>query len=176
MPEVRIIKATPTDYPSIAGIGKIAVAEAHRDSCSRESMDEFISNNYNDEAIINELANSNNIYHLIQVDDQPAGFSKIVLNAGHENIPQKNIAKLDRIYLLKEFFDLKLGYQLLAFNIDVCRKNNQAGMWLFTWTGNKRAVNFYHKTGFKIIGNHEFKVTETHYNENYLMFLDLMET
>lgn len=172
MTDITITKATTKDYPSIAAIGKVAVEEAHRDSCSRESMNEFLDKTYNDNAIMEELADSNNIYHIIRVNDTTAGFSKIVFDSGHANIPQKNTAKLDRIYLLKEFFGLKLGYQLLSFNVDLCRKAGQSGMWLFTWTGNERAIDFYHKAGFKIIGNHQFKVTETHYNEHYQMLLN----
>ena len=44
-------------------------------------------------------------------------------------------------------------------------------MWLFTWVDNKRAVNFYLKTGFKIVGSHKFKVTDTHYNQHHQMYL-----
>jgi hypothetical protein len=32
------------------------------------------------------------------------------------------------------------------------------------------------KTGFTIIGSHKFYVTETYYNLNHLMFLELTET
>ncbi len=44
-------------------------------------------------------------------------------------------------------------------------------MWLFVWKENQRAVNFYDKAGFKIIGNYEFKLSKTHSNPNYQMFL-----
>ena len=101
-----------------------------------------------------------------------ARFSKIILNEVHPNINKQQVTKLDRIYLLKEFFDLKLGCELLKFNIELSKKNNQSGMWLFTWVGNTRAVNFYLKAGFKIIGSHKFKVSETHYNDNHHMLLE----
>ena len=170
---ISIIKATEKDYTSIATIGKISVAEAHRDSCSAEDMDEFVEKNYNNDAVKEELKDSKNIYHIVDYNGNVAGFSKIILNAEHPNINQKNITKLDRIYLLKEFYNLKLGLELLNFNIELCKNHNQSGIWLFTWIGNKRAINFYLKTGFTIIGSHKFKVTETRYNENHQMFLNL---
>ena len=86
----------------------------------------------------------------------------------------KNVTKLDRIYLLKEFYGLKLGLELLNFNIRLARNNKQSGIWLYTWTGNKRAIDFYLKAGFTITGSHKFYVTETYYNLNHLMFLDLL--
>ena len=170
---VSITKATEKDYSIIKSIGKVSVWEAHKDSCSAEQMNEYLDNHYNDEAIQKELSDPNNIYHIINYNGNAAGFSKIVLNAEHPNIPQKNVTKLDRIYLLKEFYGLKLGLELLQFNIELSKANGQSGLWLFTWVGNKRAVDFYTKTGFRVIGSHQFKVTETHSNENYHMLLDL---
>ena len=168
---ISIKKATERDYDAIVSIGKTSVAEAHKDSCSAEDMGAYITKNYNDEAIKAELNDIKNTYLIISYNSIEVGFSKIILNAEHPNINSKNIAKLDRIYLLKEFFGLKLGYELFNYNVELCKNNDQSGIWLFTWVGNKRAINFYTKTGFTIVGSHQFKVTETHSNENHQMFL-----
>lgn len=136
-------------------------------------MDEFLENNYNAAEIQKELNDDNNIFHLILYNGVIAGFSKIILNAAHPNLQQRNVSKLDRIYLLKDFYGLKPGLELLNFNIDLAKSNGQCGMWLFTWVGNQRAVKFYLKAGFHIIGSHKFKVTETHYNKHHQMFLKI---
>jgi GNAT superfamily N-acetyltransferase len=167
-----IIRATEKDYITIINIGKESVTEAHKDSCDSEILNEFIERNYNDDAIKKELSEQNNIYYIINYNDQPIGFSKIIFNVTHPNIARKNIAKLDRIYLLKEFHGIKLGFELLKFNIELSKSNNQSGLWLFTWTGNKRAIDFYLNAGFTIIGSHNFHVAKTHYNPNHHMFLD----
>lgn len=170
---ISIVRANPEDYQAIINIGMISVEETHRGSCSAQDLREYLEKNYNKDAIQNELSDQNNIYHILYYNGQAAGFSKIVLNCSHPNIQQENVVKLDRIYLLKEFFDLKLGYALLKFNIDLSKLNDQAGIWLFTWVENKRAIDFYLKTGFEIVGSHYFKVTETHSNLNHHMFLNV---
>jgi ribosomal protein S18 acetylase RimI-like enzyme len=169
----KILKATLEDFKQIANIGRVGVEEAHRESCSVDNMNEFLKETYSDSEIKKELSEVNNIYHVINFKESVVGFSKIIFNAIHSNIEQRNVSKLDRIYLLKEFHDLKLGFELLRFNIDLAKKNSQSGIWLFTWVGNKRAVDFYLKTGFSIIGSHKFKVTETHFNEHHQMYLDI---
>lgn len=169
--EITIRPANENDSSVIVAIGKIAVEEAHRDSAPPADLNQYLEKNYNDTAIKEELRDAQNIYHLIYCNEKPAGFSKIVLNAFHENVPQKNATKLDRIYLLKEFYNLKLGYRLLSHNVELSKQNNQSGMWLFTWTGNQRAIDFYLKAGFVIIGTHQFKVSERHSNPNHHMFL-----
>lgn len=168
---ISIKRATDQDYKSIVSIGNIAVGEAHRESCSAKDMSEYLQVHYNDTAIREELDDANNIYHIIYFNSIPVGFSKIILHAGHPAIQQDNVTKLDRIYLLQQYQGHTLGFQLLNFNIKLSKENNQVGMWLYTWVGNKKAIGFYLKMGFTIIGEHQFKVSETCYNPNHHMFL-----
>lgn len=168
---ISIRRATERDYESIGRIGRISVEESHRGSSSAEVMNEFLERNYNNDEIKKELNDINNIYHIIHYNDQPAGFSKIILNDRHANIVLENVARLDRIYLLKEFYGLKLGLELLNFNVELSRNNNQSGMWLYAWVGNTRAIDFYLKAGFAVIGSHQYYVNETHYDESCQMFL-----
>ena len=168
--------ATEEDYQAIVHIGRVSVEEAHRESTSAENLKVYIDSHYSDDAIKEELTDPVNIYHIVNYNGRPVGFSKIILNAVHPDIAAKNVTKLDRIYVLKEFHNLKLGLELLKFNTRLAENNNQSGLWLYTWVGNTRAINFYLKTGFKIIGSHKFYVTETYYNMNHHMLLDLPET
>jgi len=171
---ISINRATISDRKIIADIGLVSVEEAHRGSCSAEELNEYLQKHYNSEAIGTELSDEKNRYHIIKVDGEPAGFSKIVFDEAHADIEHTRVTKLDRIYLLSKFFNLRLGFQLLHFNVDLAKTNNQSGIWLYTWTGNTRAINFYQKNGFAIIGSHHFKVTETRYNLNHHMFLSFV--
>jgi ribosomal protein S18 acetylase RimI-like enzyme len=166
-----IRRATKEDAEIVAAIGRVAVADAHRLSCSEADLAQYLVANYNHDTIRAELNDPVNIYHLLYYNDTPAGFSKIVLNAAHESITEPNMTKLDRIYLLSDYYDLKLGYQLLHHNIALSKKERQCGIWLFTWIGNERAINFYKRNGFQIIGEHSFRVSGTHYNPNHHMLL-----
>jgi ribosomal protein S18 acetylase RimI-like enzyme len=170
---MTIYKATEKDCNSIVSIGKLSVAESHRGSNSDEVMNEYLEKNYNAGVIRQELNDVNNFYYVINHNDAPVGFSKLVFDAKHPDIDAGNVAKLDRIYLLKEFYGLKLGLELLNFNIELARRNNQSGVWLYTWVENKRAINFYLKVGFRIIGDYKFYVNKTHYDLSHHMFLKL---
>ena len=169
--DTYIRRATVEDADIIVRVGRLAVELSHRDSCSAEEMNLFLDTHYNETAIMLELSDSHNIYHIISHKGEAAGFSKIVLNAPHPNIANPDTTKLDRIYLLSDYHGQNLGHKLLNRNIELSRNEGQSGMWLFTWQGNERAVNFYKRNGFVIVGEHNFKVTETHYNPNYQMLL-----
>lgn len=172
---ISITKATERDRHTIADIGRVAVAASHKGSSPDEVMNAFLERNYNSEAVKEELSDPNNIYYIIKYRNQTAGFSKVIMNVKHPNITAENLAKLDRIYLLKEFYGMKLGLELLNFNIELCEINEQSGIWLYAWVGNERAVNFYLKAGFEVIGEHKFYVTETHYDVSHQMLLRFCE-
>jgi diamine N-acetyltransferase len=171
---ISFISATEKDASTIVNIGKLSVKEAHLGSCPEEILDAYLSKHYNTDAIKKELADPTNIYSIITYNGQPAGFSKIIFNSPHAAINRTNTTKLDRIYLLKEFQGAKLGYELLQYNIALAKSHTQSGIWLFTWMGNKKAIDFYTKAGFTTIGNHNFHVAENYYNANYHMLLNFV--
>jgi ribosomal protein S18 acetylase RimI-like enzyme len=92
-----------------------------------------------------------------------------------EQATQKNITKMERLYLLQEYYSLRLGQQLLQYNIDLSRQQGEQGMWLYVWKENERALRFYTKAGFQIIGDGWFHLTEDYANPNWKMFLQYEE-
>lgn len=168
---ISIIKSTIEDSQLLADIGKVSFIESHGKSASTEDIDRYVNEKYNFEAIKHELSDHQNIYHIIYYGTQPAGYSKIVFNSQHSNIQLENVTKLERLYLLKEFYNLKIGHQLFDFNMELSQQNNQTGMWLFVWKENQRALTFYKRKGFKTIGSYDFKLTENHSNPNHQMLL-----
>lgn len=168
---INIIKAEIKHAALIAQIGEKTFWESHGVSASKANITEFVSKKYTKETIEKELVNPNNLYYLIYYDNKIAGFSKIVLNTPNGNIPFKNVTKLDRFYLLKAFYGQKLGQILFDFNVELSRKNQQNGIWLAVWVENKRAINFYQKAGFKVVGKYDFQISKTHSNPNHIMYL-----
>jgi ribosomal protein S18 acetylase RimI-like enzyme len=166
-----IIKASVNDTNLLTNLGKTTFIEAHGRSASEEIINEYISKRFTNRAIEEELYDSNNIFHIIYFNQTAVGYSKIIFNSQQTNISIKNITKLERIYILESYHGLKLGLKLFKFNLNESIKNNQNGIWLYVWTENHKAINFYKKMGFEIIGRHDFHITETHSNPNHQMLL-----
>lgn len=166
-----ITRAGESDIELLTVIGRTSFIESHGSSAIAEDIDAYVNKNYTDEAFKTELNDPGKIYHIIYYDGLPAGYSEIVFNDPPQQYEQKNITKLNRLYLLKEFYDKKLGYELFVFNIELSKKNDQSGMWLYVWKENHRAVSFYKRAGFKIIGSHDFRISDKHTNPNHKMLL-----
>lgn len=170
-----IIRASENHTLDLSDLSKQTLLESHGRSSPKEDMDQYIELKYNKETIKAELKDPANIYHLLYYNGELVGFSKIILNVPYKEGVHKNMSKLDRIFLLKKVYDLKLGVELLTFNLNFMKQHDQTGVWLYAWTENERAIKFYKRNGFVIVGSHDFKISENHRNPNYQMFLDFTE-
>jgi len=168
---VSIRKARYYDFQLLSELGKQSFLESHGHSASPDVISNYTDEKFNPDAISVELNQAANIFNIITYNGKPTGYSKIIFNTSHPAIKEKNVTKLERIYLLKEFYDLKLGHQLFQFILDISKNNKQSGMWLYTWKENQRAIKFYINNGFEMIGSYDFKLSERHSNPNHLMFL-----
>lgn len=168
---MNIKKASLEDSAILTEIGRTSFIESHGHSASEADINNYVNRVYTENVFSSELSDPKNIYHIIYHQNKTAGYSKIIFNSPHPNIETNEITKMERIYLLKEFYGLQLGLELFQFNVDLSKSEEQKGMWLFVWKENKRAVNFYQKMGFKIIGEHDFRISPNHTNPNHQMLL-----
>jgi len=166
-----IVRASVGDAELLSVLGRTTFMESHGKSASDKDIETYVNLKYTQKALEFELQNPENIFYILYHDKIAIGYSKIILNVKDANIPFKNVTKLERFYVLQDYHNLKLGWELFNFNVKQSKAQQQVGMWLHTWTENQKAINFYSKAGFKIIGHHDFKISETHYNPNYQMLL-----
>lgn len=166
-----IIKANENDCRLLSVLATTTFIESHGHSAKPEDITAYVAEKYSEQILKEELGDQQNIYHILYYKDRAAGYSKIMLDTPYPGSDTGNLTKLERLYLLKNFYSLRLGSELLRFTIELSKRSQQRGMWLFVWKENHRAVNFYQKQGFHIIGSHDFKISTTHSNPNHQMFL-----
>lgn len=169
MPILR--KALPTDLEKLAIIARKTFMEAHLESAPLPILNSYLDEKYAIEVLAAELDDPANYYAVLEDKGELIGFSKITYNLKCPVLEGKNKTKLDRLYVLQSHYGLGLGYQLLQFNIELAKANNQAGLWLFTWTENHKAIAFYEKTGFEIVGSYLFRLNDERSNPNHIMYV-----
>ncbi len=168
---VSLVRLTSTDAELLSTIGGTSLIESHGHSATPQIMQEYVDKNFSTETCRNELIDESNIFYSIFYNNEPAGYYKIVLACPHPTVPFQPVTKMERLYLLKALYDLKLGKQLVQHAIDLSKASGEKGMWLNVWKENERAIRFYQKQGFEIIGESEFVLTATHANPNWVMLL-----
>ena len=168
---ISIQPATLGDTELLSRIGGQTIFESHGRSAPHPVMQAYVADKFSPAAIEAELRDERNVFHLIRYNGAVAGYSKIIYKVPIEPVQEQNITKLERLYLLEKFYDKKLGHRLLQFNIDLTKLAGQTGMWLYVWKGNERALTFYERAGFHIVGDGWFRLTAEHANPNWQMYL-----
>lgn len=119
--EIKIVRATQSDADLLVDLATQTFVQSHASSAPKKDIDAYVSEKYNLPVFENELENENYVYHLLYYKGKAVGFSKIILNESHSNIKLKDVTKLERLYILDKYHDLKLGKLLFDFNVKLSK-------------------------------------------------------
>ena len=108
-----IKKATFNDVNLLASLSVEAFLPAHGHSSPEKYINNYLEANFSVQNFKKEIANPTFEYYLIYHHNKIAGFSKIIFNTPSIHITENTITKIERLYLLEEFYGLNLGTQLM---------------------------------------------------------------
>lgn len=168
---VFIRELTVNDLPLLVEMGGASLLQSHGHSAPAAVMQQYVDKSFSPENCVAELSDTHNIFYAIFYKEAAAGYFKIIFDLPHPATPLQPVTKMERLYLLQEFYGLGLGQQLMQKAIHLSKEKGEKGMWLNVWKGNDRAISFYKKTGFKTVGESEFVLTPTHANPNWVLLL-----
>ncbi len=168
--QISIKPFSSSEVESLAELSQNTFKESHGHSATDTDIQNYVDYHFNTHTLSKALNDSNIYFNKIFFDNQLAGYSKLILDKPHPLTNISPIAKFERLYLLKDFYGLGLGKELLKHNIEIAITHQQKAFWLFVWTENKNGLKFYKKNDFKIIGDHDFKISDQHSNPNFVMF------
>lgn len=157
--------ATANDAQFIALLGRVTFSETFG-HLFRDKQDLY---NYYEETfavkkIKNSLEKSNNIFWISYVDDLPVGYAKLKLNSPSVFLDSTNICQLQKLYVLKDFLSLKIGYQLQSQLLQKAKELKFDHAWLSVLDSNERAIQFYSRNNFEAVGRHDFQIGKESFN------------
>jgi ribosomal protein S18 acetylase RimI-like enzyme len=163
-----ITKATENDIETISSIGAQTFTDAYAANNTKEDLEEYISKSFSKAKIEEELNNPNTGYYLCYDDITAIGYSKLNFNTPCEAFAGDNVTELQRIYVLKEYYNKKAGKELMHHALALCKALAYDYLWLGVWKENHRALKFYASWGFETIGERGFMVGSKGYEDYYL--------
>lgn len=159
IPKIEIRLAKKDDARFIALLGRVTFTETFghffRDE---EDLRNYYESTFTVDKIENSFSKPNNIYWIAFADQLPVGYAKLKLNSESEFISVKKVCQLQKIYVLKHFISMKIGFELQNILLKKAKEKGFSKVWLSVLNSNKRAINFYIKNGFNNIGNHDFQI------------------
>jgi diamine N-acetyltransferase len=95
---------------------------------------------------------------IVEVEGEPAGYAKLRAGEAPECVTGPNPIALTRIYVEQKWLGSGAGGALMQACIDEARQAQHQTIYLGCWEKNHRAMAFYLKWGFEIVGSHTFQM------------------
>ena len=169
---MQIRTANINDAKVLTELGAKTFYDTFRPHQSEEDLQQYIKKAYELNVITENLTKENIQYFIASDEEKPAGYSKLIKNVTHEKLAtQKNI-ELEKIYVLKEYLDKKVGKELMVEAISFSKQNGFETLLLGVWQENHRAIDFYKKFGFESFTTRTFQLGKT-VCDDFMMKLSL---
>ena len=165
METINIRKAQPEDAALIALLGRITFGEAFRHYFnSPQDLLDYFEMTYSVDHIYHSLKDPNNVFWLATLDDLPVGYAKLIKDSKADFIEEEKAAELEKIYVLRDFLNRKVGHNLQEALFEEVRSIESQSLWLSVFRASTRAIRFYESHGFErsqlfpfVIGQERFQ-------------------
>lgn len=153
---MQIRKLNITDLDNLQKISVTTFKETFEEVNTEEDMQKYLAENLSLERLKSELENPNSEFYFAENENEILGYLKLNFGDTQTENQGNEALEIERIYVLKEFFSLKVGQFLFEKSVEIAKEKSMKFIWLGVWEENKRAIRFYEKNGFEIFGKHDF--------------------
>lgn len=164
-PNIIIREAIPEDALCIGVLGMQVFLDTYategiRSSIANEALQAFAPH-----VIAELIAQPGTALLVAETKGHLVGFAQIKLNANHSMIDTAGAAELQRLYIQERFTGCGLGHKLLQAAEQSAARDGAALLWATVWVGNERALGFYPRRGYAVLGSPTYTFQgETHGN------------
>jgi diamine N-acetyltransferase len=160
MSEIKIRQATPEDAKVLTDLAYTTFwdAFAHHPKNAPDDLAYYMRQAFNLEQIAAELADKKNIFLIAEIENETAGYAKIIIDNIEPGITAELPIELSRLYSHQKFLGQGVGQTLMDACFERAKAEDRDVMWLGVWEFNPRAQAFYRKNGFRIVGSHTFQL------------------
>jgi ribosomal protein S18 acetylase RimI-like enzyme len=120
----------------------------------------YISEKCSVEQMELELKEPCSAFYFLEIDNQIVGYLKLNWGNAQNEYRTLNSLEIERIYILNTHHGVGYGKALLDFAIAYARSHAFDFVWLGVWEHNTRAIAFYERNGFTVVGKHTFLLGE----------------
>ena len=156
---VTIRRATTEDAASLADLGARLFDQTFRAQNTAEDMESFLASTYSPDLQRAEIADPDRTTFLALGGDGSAiGFAMVRRGTRANGVIGERPVEVQRIYVDRESHGSGVGASLMNSCVEQARAWNGDILWLGVFQKNPRAIAFYKRQGFEIVGVQEFMV------------------
>lgn len=152
-----IRQAELADAEALAHLSERTFRDTFTTKNNPSDVELYCAENFGPEIQQQDILDANCVTLLAEVDGQLVGFAQVRLYAPKECVAAAHPSELHRLYILKEWQGRGVAHKIMSQALSTAAHAGADAIWLGVWEHNPRAIAFYHKHKFKVMGEHIFQ-------------------
>lgn len=153
---VALHRAVSSDAPSLALLAERTFRDTFGARNSPENMDLHCAKHFSSDIQAREIDDRGLVTTLAVGDGQFVGFTQVALAQAHPTVAAVHPAELNRFYVAADWHGKGVAQALMKGALANACTAGADCLWLGVWEHNPKAMAFYRKFGFEIVGAHVF--------------------
>src|SRR5262245_39174178 len=171
---LTIRMATAADAEMLTELAWRTFHDAFAPMNSPENMEAYMSENFTLQKISAQIADRRAAFLIAEIEATPVAFAKLYDGHVPDCVGGAAPIELERFYVDRQFHGQGIAQTLMQACFDRARQSGYKTVYLGVWENNHRAIAFYRKCGFDVVGSHAFQLGDEAQND-LLMEIRLQE-
>ncbi len=148
--------ALESDAEMLTELARRTFHDAFAPMNSPENMESYIRQNFTLDKFIEQLADPHAIFLIAEIEAAPIGFAKLYEGDAPDCVEGIAPIEIERFYIDRQFHGKGVARTLMEACFDCARRSGHKTVFLGVWERNHRAIAFYRKYGFEVVGSQCF--------------------
>jgi len=162
-PSIRI--AVAADAEMLTELARRIFYDAFAPVNSSENMEVYLSQNFTLRGLSAQLADPRATFLIADMEAGPVAFAKLYVGEIPDCVGGFAPVEIERFYVDRRFHGKGVAQALMQVCLDRARQSGHGTVYLGVWENNHRAIGFYRKLGFEVIGSRAFQLGDEAQND-----------
>ena len=155
---LHIRQATAQDNGLLAQIGAETFYDSYAADNTAEDMADYLERAFSPEKQAAELADPASRFLIAELEGEVVGYARVMFGPAPAVVGGQRPLEINRLYARKAWIGQGLGGRLMQGCLDEAARAGCDVVWLDVWQLNPRAIAFYRKWGFAVVGTTNYQL------------------
>ncbi|MEM6252761.1 MAG: GNAT family N-acetyltransferase [Cyanobacteria bacterium P01_D01_bin.156] len=157
MEQIIIKRASLEDAVALAHLAERTFRDTFTEDDNTTDMELHCAKSFGAEIQQQEIQHPNYVTFLATIANQLVAFAQVRLHSPKECVVANHPTELYRFYVSQEWHGRGVAQQMMDQVFSTAAHTGADYIWLGVWEQNPRAIAFYRKYGFDVVGEHVFQ-------------------
>lgn len=145
-----------TELEAIQKIAEQTFRDTYTSHFSTDNIERYIAQHFQHEMIKEDFYSPDNQFFIVEVRNEIVAYAKLKKGVFDNGTLNRKALEIERFYVEKSFQGEEIGSRLMTFCREWAELNHFEEIRLGVWANNEKAVRFYEKMGFEVVGEQKF--------------------